>query len=316
MNTWDAILSRSSYRGSYKEETVPRGDLIRIMQAGLAAPSGCNKQTTSLIAVDDPRVLAQIKAVIDPPVGQNCPAMICVLTREIIAYRDRCFNIHDYSAAIENMLLEAVNLGYATCWYEGHITDVDRIGDKIASILGVPEEYHLICILPLGKPAEEPQYVKKQMFSERAWFNGFEQKIDSEKSCGAVIYTHVNGELRFVVVDMSNTNRGLPKGHMEKGESEQQTALREIKEETGLTVTLNERFRTYEEHPLDALSKLKQVIYFLGTYEDQTLSPEDLNEIRGISLLTYEEALRTITFTTDKKVLMEAHQYMERHGLK
>ena len=59
MNTFEVINARHSYRGSYKPVQVPREDLMKIMQAGLAAPSGCNKQTTSLIAVDDPEVLRE-----------------------------------------------------------------------------------------------------------------------------------------------------------------------------------------------------------------------------------------------------------------
>ena len=52
MKIIDIINNRHSYRGKYKPISVPREDLITIMQAGLNAPSGCNKQTTSLIAVD------------------------------------------------------------------------------------------------------------------------------------------------------------------------------------------------------------------------------------------------------------------------
>ena len=60
MNVFDAIHSRHSYRGKYKNTPVPREDLIKIMKAGLAAPSGCNKQTTSLICVDDKELLKKI----------------------------------------------------------------------------------------------------------------------------------------------------------------------------------------------------------------------------------------------------------------
>ena len=42
----------------------------------------------------------------------------------------KCFAIQDYSAAIENMLLAIIALGYESCWYEGHITDEDQIGKK------------------------------------------------------------------------------------------------------------------------------------------------------------------------------------------
>lgn len=167
------ILSRRSYRGTFSPDPVPREDLEKIMEAGLAAPSGCNKQTTSLIAADDPTVLEQIRAAIDPPVAETAPAMICVLSQRINAYRNRCFATQDYAAAIENMLLAITALGYQSCWYEGHITDTDRICDKIARILKVPDEYDLVCILPVGRALSEPAAPKKKAFAERAWFNGF-----------------------------------------------------------------------------------------------------------------------------------------------
>ena len=173
MNAMEAILNRHSYRGKYRADPVPREDLVKIMEAGLAAPSGCNKQTTSLIAVDDPEVLQKLRSVIDPPVGETAPAAICVLTRRINAYRDRCFAVQDYSAAIENMLLAAVALGYQSCWFEGHITDEDQIGHQMAQILNVPEEYELICFLPIGIAEKDSVPVKKKSFAERAWFNSF-----------------------------------------------------------------------------------------------------------------------------------------------
>ena len=169
----DTIARRASYRGKYLPDPVPREHLTAILQAGLDAPSGCNKQTTSLIAVDDPEVLAKLHAVIDPPIGVTAPAMICVLTKRIVAYRDRCFATQDYAAAIQNMLLAITALGYESVWVEGHITDVDRIGDQMARILGVPEDYELVCLLPVGIAEGEPTMPKKKPFAERAWFNGF-----------------------------------------------------------------------------------------------------------------------------------------------
>ncbi len=173
MNVLEAIRSRHSYRGKYKETRVPRKDLIRIMQAGLDAPSGCNRQTTSLIAVDDPEILAQLHRVIQPPVGETAPAAICVLTRRIPAYRDKCFAVQDYSAAIQNMLLAVTELGYRSCWFEGHITDDDRICEKMARILHVPEDTDLVCFLPVGIAESEPVPPVKKAFGERAWFNTY-----------------------------------------------------------------------------------------------------------------------------------------------
>ena len=173
MNAIETMLNRHSYRGKYLPDPVPREDLQMILEAGLAAPSGCNKQTTSLIAVDDPEVLSALHGVIDPPIGNTAPAMICVLTEKMIAYRDRTFYVQDYAAAIENLLLAIEALGYASVWVEGHITDVDQIGRQMADILGVPQNMDLVCFLPVGKPAEAAKQPSKKPFDERAWFNGY-----------------------------------------------------------------------------------------------------------------------------------------------
>ena len=169
----EAISQRYSYRGSYLPTPVPKEHLMRIMEAGCAAPSGCNKQTTSFIAVDDPEILRQLKAVINPPIADTAPAFVCVLTQKTIAYRDRTFYIQDYGAAIQNALLAIADLGYASCWIEGHITDADRIGDKMAAILGVPEDYALIAFLPVGIPEAPGKRAVKKPLSQRCWFNGF-----------------------------------------------------------------------------------------------------------------------------------------------
>lgn len=170
----NTINARHSYRGKFSSEPVPREDLKIIANAGINAPSGCNKQTTDLIVVDDKEILDQIKGLIDPPVAQTAPAMIVVLAHRINAYRDKCFATQDYSAAIENMLLAIVELGYQSCWYEGHITDDDRICDKIAAVLGVPEEYDVVCILPVGKALDDFRSPSKKSFDERVRFNHFE----------------------------------------------------------------------------------------------------------------------------------------------
>ena len=173
MDTLTALFARASYRGAYKPTPVPREHLQLLLEAGLAAPSGCNKQTTSLIAVDDPTLLKKLNALTGSRIGKTAPAMILELTRRIIAYRDRTYFVQDYAAAIENILLAAVSMGYESCWVEGQVTDLDKIGRKMADVLGVPEEYELVCYLPIGKAIEPTQKPVKKDFAERAWFNGF-----------------------------------------------------------------------------------------------------------------------------------------------
>ena len=173
MNTLEVIKNRASYRGDFKSTTIPRSDLTKIMEAGLAAPSGCNMQTTSLIAVDDADLLAKLHNVIGAKNVKTAPAMICVLTQRLIAYDTKCFSEQDYSAAIQNMLLAIVDMGYESCWYEGHVTGHDNIGRQMADILGVPQDYELICFLPVGVASQPVGRAGKKPFGERAWFNGF-----------------------------------------------------------------------------------------------------------------------------------------------
>lgn len=175
MDTLTAIFNRTSYRGAYKNAPVPHEHLQLLLEAGLAAPSGCNKQTTSLIAVDNPDLLDRLNALTQSRIGRTAPAMILVLAKKVMAYRDRTFYMQDYSAVIENILLAAVSLGYESCWVEGQVTDADQIGRQMADVLGVPSDYELVCYLPIGVADEPVKRAQKKAFSERAWFNGFQK---------------------------------------------------------------------------------------------------------------------------------------------
>lgn len=172
MDCITAIAQRLSYRGMYRDDPVPREDLQTLLEAGLAAPSGCNKQTTSLIAIDDPALIGALGGMLRPHFA-SAPAAICVLTQRLIAYEDTCFSVHDYSAAIENILLAVTAMGYASCWVEGHVTGKSGVAKRMAEALGVPESYDLVAYLPIGLPAEQGVRVKRKPFEARAWFNGF-----------------------------------------------------------------------------------------------------------------------------------------------
>jgi len=173
MELMQAIRARRSYRGMYKPQSVPREDLRTIMEAALAAPSGCNMQTTSVIALDDPDLIRQLGGMLNKPNFASAPAAICILTEKKISYRGRTFYIQDYSAAIENALLAITDLGYESCWVEGYVTGEDQIGRRMADVLGVPPQMELVAYLPVGLPAEEGTRVDKLAFEERAWFNGY-----------------------------------------------------------------------------------------------------------------------------------------------
>jgi nitroreductase len=173
MEFFEAVKKRYSYRGQYRPVPVPRGDLQKILEAGLAAPSGCNTQTTSCIALDDPELIRSVGGLIKSSAVTAAPAAICVLTQHKAVYKGMCFNVQDYAAAIENMLLAVTALGYAGCWIEGEVAEDPKIPAEIARILGIPGEYSVVAYLPVGRPVGEGRRPPYKPFEERAWFNGF-----------------------------------------------------------------------------------------------------------------------------------------------
>ena len=131
-----------------------------------------------------------------------------------------------------------------------------------------------------------------------------------EKSCGGVVFTRENGEVRYVIIRHRTGHCGFPKGHMEPGETEAQTALREIREEVGLQCTLMEGFRQQDQYPLPKKpGTMKQVVYFLAEYADQAIciQPE---EISAVYLLPFEEALQMLPFLEAKRILTEADRFL------
>lgn len=173
MELFEAIINRFSYRGIYKETPVPRKHLVKIMEAGLAAPSGCNVQTTHIVALDDPEIVKRAGGLLKKPNFASAPAAIVVLTRAEPAYRGQLYNVQDYAAAIENMLLAITALGYASCWVEGYVTYFKEVSSGIAELLNVPDWYSIVAYLPVGVPAEEGRRVEKKPFEERTGFNSF-----------------------------------------------------------------------------------------------------------------------------------------------
>ena len=103
-----------------------------------------------------------------------------------------------------------------------------------------------------------------------------------EKSCGVLVLRQQVDELYVVLLrHRFGGHWSFPKGHVEAGESERQTALREVREETGLTgIKLMDGFRESVDYSPKPGVK-KQVVYFLGTTEQEKLvrQEEEISEI-------------------------------------
>jgi len=175
MDIFDAIKNRHSYRGPFADKAVPRGDLKKIVEAGLCAPSGCNAQTTTFVIVDDKEILGQITKMPEANTAlQQARALIaCVVDihpKPVIS--DLSFQVEDCSAAVENMLLAVTGLGYATVWIDGWLKRDDR-AKTVGDLLGLLEGKTVRIILPIGVPLEKGSPAEKKPFAVRAWFNRY-----------------------------------------------------------------------------------------------------------------------------------------------
>ena len=137
--------------------------------------------------------------------------------------------------------------------------------------------------------------------------------MNYEYSCGAVVFTRIDGVPHYLLVrakDQPEGCHGFPKGHMESGETERETALREILEETGVRVELLEGFRAVTEYPLPTPPDTrKRVVFFLAEYADQQVHIQE-TELAGFVLAPFDEALALTEFADSKQILTEAHAFL------
>lgn len=130
-----------------------------------------------------------------------------------------------------------------------------------------------------------------------------------EKSCGAVIFRGENTQRDYLVLHSTQGHWTLCKGHVEGDETERETAAREIREETALSVDFLDGFRaviTYSPRP----GVSKDVVFFLARLAGGTLScqPEEVAQAR---FLPFGEALALLTHPSDREVLQKARAFLE-----
>ena len=107
-----------------------------------------------------------------------------------------------------------------------------------------------------------------------------------EKSCGCIIFKKENEKIKFLVIKQVLGHYGFPKGHVEKNETEKETALREVKEETGLDISFLGDYKKVITYSPRA-NTIKDVIYFLGTVKGGTLKPQE-EEVSLIKWFDFE----------------------------
>lgn len=135
--------------------------------------------------------------------------------------------------------------------------------------------------------------------------------MKNEKSCGAVVFTRDGGRIKYVIVETKNGCFGFPKGHVEKGESEIETAVREILEETGLSVDLKDGFReeSFYTFTWGGEEISKHVVYFLAEFSRQSVKVQE-SELNSVRLMSYDDAIKTLQFADIKSILTKANEFI------
>jgi 8-oxo-dGTP pyrophosphatase MutT (NUDIX family) len=139
-----------------------------------------------------------------------------------------------------------------------------------------------------------------------------------EKSAGAVIFRREEGKIFYLLLRYPRGGRrkdcywDFPKGHIDKGEKIIDTAKREVAEETGLTdVSFLEGFKETFKYffKLKEENILKFVTFFLA--ETKTKKVKISSEHTGYIWLSYEKALKKITYENAKNILGKADNFLK-----
>ncbi|MEW6244243.1 MAG: nitroreductase family protein [Bacillota bacterium] len=167
MDVFQAIVERRSCR-NFKKASIPREDLVRIVDAARLAPSGANAQKWTFVVTTDSDTVERIRSAL--PHGkkyyptfedgefENVSAIISlVFPANYRYYRE------DGGAAMENIYLAARALGYGTCWVQGQL---QAPMGTLVRILAIPDDHVLFAMAMLGVPKAWPKEPPKKHLQE------------------------------------------------------------------------------------------------------------------------------------------------------
>lgn len=160
MEFYEVVRRRHSVRKFIKSEISDEA-LLRIIEAGRLAPSGCNLQNREYIVIRDEKTLARLQEKIQPDFI-NSAATIAVIM-DPGETRWGSYWKEDGAAAVMSMLLAIEAEGYCSVWIEGTLLPHENWAKEL---LGVPEEKRLFILLPIGKRAKDSALPPKASLEE------------------------------------------------------------------------------------------------------------------------------------------------------
>ena len=130
-----------------------------------------------------------------------------------------------------------------------------------------------------------------------------------EKSCGAVIFRKAEDWNVLLIRHTKGRHISFPKGHVEPGETESQTAEREIREETGLQVRVDRRFRAENRYNIRPDTQ-KLVVIFAAVTDQAEITPQP-EEIAEAVWVPLDEADERLTYERDRRIMRDAFNHIQ-----
>ena len=180
------------------------------------------------------------------------------------------------------------------------ITGIDLINLKFSN-REIGEVKNRLYELVLGDEIENEKEALLKYVVEHYKLN---DNFEYENSCGAIVFNE-NTE-KILLVKMHNGNWGFPKGHIEKDETKEETAIREVLEETNVRIKIIPNFEREIKY-IPNEKTIKKVTIFMGITQDEEVTI-DTFEIEDFKWCTYEEALKLVTYKLQKDVLENARK--------
>jgi nitroreductase len=141
---FEEVLEKRRSIRKYKDTPVPKEKILKILEAARIAPSASHRQPWHFIVVENKETIKKLAK----QEWAEAPVMIVGLA-DLAASPNWCSN--DLGIAIEHIVLAATNLGLGTCW-------MGQTGreEMIMSLLGIPDNFKVIAVIPIGVPDETP----------------------------------------------------------------------------------------------------------------------------------------------------------------
>lgn len=215
-------------------------------------------------------------------------------------------------------LREGVYSGYANgegidnmaCYIISKKEQNDFLKGKVIAVATLKGNVTKLIVAPEGEYYYEPDIMEKLSLLRNVEVENISCLY--EKSCGAIILYKENEETYKVLLVRNHNGRNysFPKGHIEKGENEKETAIREIKEETGLDVEIVDDFREVSDYTPFGKIKKRVVFFMAQTFSDQVkIQEEELDSFKWVDLNVVD---RICAYENDLRVINHARKNLNK----